>query len=191
MSTAGSQPDPLATPAPANDRPHAPPDDAESIYYNGRPMFGGKPGTVIGLTLLAILFLIGPVIYRVVRHEWPPRVAIIAVEVIGVILLLIPGMLTQTIRYRISNYRIDFERGLIGKDINSLELWHVEDLSFHQSLIDRLLGIGTIRVISHDDTMPNIYMRGLPGARRLFDELKQRVIAVKRQSGVLKVDTGT
>ena len=171
--------------------PHAPPDDSEAVYYDGRPMLGGKPGQVMGLIALGIICLIGPIIFRLVAHHWPERWAIIAMIVVAVILFLIPVVITQQIRYRISNYRIDYERGLIGKDIKSLELWHVEDISFHQSLIDRFLGIGTIRVMSHDETMPDLRMHGIPNARKLFEELKQRIIAVKRQTGVLKVDTGT
>jgi uncharacterized membrane protein YdbT with pleckstrin-like domain len=116
---------------------------------------------------------------------------VITLLVIGVLLWIIPYLLTKSIRYRISNYRIDYERGLISKDISTLELWHVEDLSFHQSLLDRILNIGTIRVMSHDDSIPELRMRGLPDGRKIFEELKQRIIAVKRQSGVLKLDTGS
>ena len=189
MSAANPSPLPSSNPA-VPTTPHAPPDDSEAIYYEGRPMLGGKPGQVMGLIALAIICLIGPIIWRLTAHEWPHRWAVIAMIVVGLILLLIPIVITQQVRYRISNYRIDYERGLIGKDINSLELWHVEDISFHQSLIDRFLGIGTIRVMSHDDTMPDLHMHGIPNARKLFEELKQRIIAVKRQTGVLKVDTG-
>ena len=96
-----------------------------------------------------------------------------------------------TIRYRITNYRIDYERGLIGKDIDTLELWHVEDIHFHQTIFDRLLGIGSINVISHDQTTPKLTMHSLPHCRTLFEQLKQRIIAVKRQRGVVKMDTGT
>lgn len=184
-------PDPSLSANPTNERPHAPPDDTESIYYEGRPLFGGKPGQVILFTVLGIIFLILPIVLRFWMTKWPDKWACLAMIVVGIVLLLIPVFITQRIRYRISNYRIDYERGLIGKDINSLELWHVEDISFHQTLIDRLLGIGTIQVISHDDNMPNLFMHGLPNARKLFEELKQRIISVKRQTGVLKVDTGT
>ena len=90
-----------------------------------------------------------------------------------------------------TNYRIDYERGLIGKDIDTLELWHVEDIQFHQTFLDRLLAMGTITVISHDLTTPRLIMHSLPNSRHLFDQLKQRIIAVKRQRGVLKMDTGS
>jgi len=109
---------------------------------------------------------------------------------IGLMFALTPILMTKTYRYRISNYRIDFERGLLSRSIDTLELWHVEDISFHQSLLDRLLGVGTITIISHDDTNPRLELKSLPKPRPLFDMLKQRVIAVKRQRGVIKMDGG-
>ena len=187
-----TQPNPADAPSPDPDhRPHAPPKDDESVYFDGRPMLGGKPGQVILVLVIGLLFVVSPLIYHVFAHHMPPRIGIIILEAIGIIFLLMPIVLTQQIRYRISNYRIDYERGFLSKDITTLELWHVEDLAFHQTIIDRLVGIGTIRVMSHDDTMPDLHMHGIPDARKIFEELKQRVIAVKRQTGVLKVDTGT
>jgi hypothetical protein len=94
------------------------------------------------------------------------------------------------VRYRITNYRIDFERGILGKKIDTLELWHVEDIRFDQSFLDRLLGVGNLTVVSSDETTPQLQMHGLPNPRPLFETLKQRVIAVKRQRGVLKMDSG-
>ena len=81
-------------------------------------------------------------------------------------------------------------RGILGKRIDTLELWHVEDIRFEQSFLDRILGVGNLMVVSHDDTTPKLMMHGLPDPRRLFETLKQRVIAVKRQRGVVKMDVG-
>ncbi|HZL35575.1 MAG TPA: PH domain-containing protein [Tepidisphaeraceae bacterium] len=179
---------------PGVDHPHAPPADDESLYYDGSPVLGGQPEKVLGFWLVGTVFLLSPIIIWFLTHKphkWPPGWAVIALLVVGVLFWLAGLSLGKAVRYRISNYRIDYERGLFAKDISSLELWHVEDISFHQSLLDRIIRIGTIRVISHDDSMPDLRMRGLPNARKLFEELKQRIIAVKRQSGVLKLDTGS
>jgi len=93
-------------------------------------------------------------------------------------------------RYDITNYRIDYERGIFSKNIDTLELWHVEDINFHQSVIDRIVNTGDITVLSHDDTTPKLELNGSPNPRPLFESLKQRIIAVKRQRGVIKMDTG-
>jgi hypothetical protein len=39
-------------------------------------------------------------------------------------------------------------------------------------------------------TTPRLDLVGLPNARPLFEALKTRIIAVKRQRGVVKMDTG-
>ena len=174
--------------------PHRPADDSEEIYYEGSPLMRGALGKgflwVFGGVVLVVLagFLL-------VRPDAPrfhvPWFVSLALAVIGAVLILVPVIRTKTVRYRITNYRVDYERGLFGKDIDTMELWHVEDLDFHQSFVDRLLGVGTITVLSHDDTTPKLVMHGIPEPRKLFEQLKQRIISVKRQRGVLKMDTGT
>jgi hypothetical protein len=187
------QPDPMQPLSTSTDRPHAPPTDEEAIYYEGSPLLGGKPEKVIVLALVGTFFLIAPILVKMImnHHTWPAPWMVGVLLVTGICFWISAFIVVKTTHYKISNYRIDYERGLISKDINTLELWHVEDIAFHQSILDRILGIGTIHVTAHDDNMPDLRMRGLPDGRKLFEELKQRIIAVKRQSGVMKLDTGT
>ena len=170
--------------------PHKPADDREEVYFHGSPMLRGELGRVLGFGLVALLAVCVPVIIRFYKDAWPPFWVTLPCMLIGFMFALTPILMTKTYRYRISNYRIDFERGLLSRSIDTLELWHVEDISFHQSLLDRLLGVGTITIISHDDTNPRLELKSLPKPRPLFDMLKQRVIAVKRQRGVIKMDVG-
>ena len=188
---------PPATPQPHNPyengaAPHKEADDREEVYYEGSPMIRGQLGKIILWAIVGILFLAAPILWKVFQreHNWPIWWATLACVLIGGVLLLIPVLIVKSVRYRISNYRIDFERGIFGKRIDTLELWHVEDIQFNQSFFDRILGVGNITVITHDDTTPRLPMIGIPNPRPLFETLKQRVIAVKRQRGVVKMDVG-
>jgi membrane protein YdbS with pleckstrin-like domain len=172
------------------DRPHKPTDDREEIYFQGTPKLRGELGKLLGFGLVGIILIAAPFAWNMFNKEWWPWWLVLASIALGVLMLLIPWIQTKFRRYRISNYRIDFEKGLIAKNIDTLELWHVEDINFHQSLSDRLMGVGTITVISHDETTPRLELKSLPDARRIFELLKQRVIAVKRQRGVIKMDMG-
>jgi uncharacterized membrane protein YdbT with pleckstrin-like domain len=169
--------------------PHRPPDDAEEVYYEGSPLVRGALGrnaVWVGLGLIFIaLAIASPILHW--KIPWWGDLAAVA---IGIFFIFIPIIRTKTIRYRVTNYRIDYERGLLSKDIDTLELWHVEDIRFHQSLLDRILGVGDVTVIAHDDSMPLLDMRSIPNSRALYEQLKQRVIAVKRQRGVIKMDPG-
>ena len=172
--------------------PHTETGDHEEVYYEGSPMVRGQLGKVVLWALVGIVLIAIPFAWKALQkdHHWPIWWITLAAIIIGLIILFIPLVLIRSVSYRISNYRIDYERGILTKKIDTLELWHVEDISFSQSLIDRILGVGNIRIMSHDETTPELMLRGLPNPRPLFESLKQRVIAVKRQRGVLKMDMG-
>jgi membrane protein YdbS with pleckstrin-like domain len=165
--------------------------ETESVYYEGSPLVRGSLGSLFFFGLLGILLIAAPFIYRYVFDQpWPPMLATAAIIVAGLLALVIPIIWARTIRYRISNFRIDYERGLLGKTIDTMELWHVDDIKFHQSFMERILGVGTVTIMSDDQTTPSLPLRGLPNPRTIFDALKNRVIAIKRTRGVIKMDSG-
>lgn len=178
-------------PVPA-DAPHKPADDSEQVYFDGSPKLRADGRGVLLWWLIGLVLIALPFVYHFVsNHLWTPIWLTLAMLAAGIICFFVPVLQQKSVRYRISNYRIDFERGVLSKKIDTMELWHVEDISFYQSLADRMLDVGTITVLSHDDTNPRLVISGLPNPRPIFETLKQRIIAVKRQRGVIKTDAGT
>ena len=171
---------------------HTPAGDTEEVYYEGTPRLRGHLGYVFLYGTLGILFMALPILlgHFFNKGSHAPWWLNVSLELIGIILLIVPILIVKRTRYRITNYRIDFERGWLSTSIDTIELWHVEHIKFQQSIVERMLDVGTVQVISHDPTNPVLSMRGIPHARQLFTTLEQRIIAVKRQQGVMKVDTG-
>ena len=165
--------------------PPANPDGREEVYFAGSPALRGSLLHMLLSILIGLVLVAGTVVLHAYGWWRPLLGLLLAVAVVAVSILQI-----RSIRYRITNYRIDYERGFFSKDINTLELWHVEDITYHQSLLDRLFDIGQITVISHDEATPNLLLKALPNPRPVFDALKDRIIAVKRQRGVIKIDAG-
>jgi membrane protein YdbS with pleckstrin-like domain len=170
--------------------PHKPADDREQIYFEGPPVLRSEIGKLSLAGLIALVLLVIPVLFHRSRPGMLPWWATLALVVIAILVVVVPILIQKTRRYRITNYRIDYERGVLSKNIDTLELWHVEDIQFHQSLLDRILGIGMIRIMSRDETTPELLLAGIPNPRPVFESLKQRIIAVKRQRGVVKMDIG-
>jgi len=187
MTTPGAQPlDPNAPPS----EPAAavPPGDLEEVYFQGSPPVRAFTGSVFLFCLVGAVLIAAAIALQV--EHMGPRLLRVIVCVLGLAVLPIPILIARSTYYRITSYRIDYGRGLLARDIDTLELWHVEDLHFHQSVMDRILNVGDITVLSHDETMPKLDIHGVPNPRELFEELKQRVISVKRQRGVIKMDPG-
>jgi len=94
--------------------------------------------------------------------------------------IAVPGLIWTffkhaTTRYRLTLRRIEFERGVLSKNVDSLELWRVLDVRFTQSVFDRILGVAKITVMSTDQTSPELVLYGLPNARELFERLRDAV----------------
>jgi hypothetical protein len=181
-----TQSNPVPPPAPMAPDPHRPADDREEVYFSGSPKLRGEIGRMLIFSIVGIVLIVLAIYIWSSLPAWLALLMMLA----GAVAPFIPFILTKTIRYRVSNYRIDVERGLLSKNIDTLELWHVEDIKLHQSLTDRMLGVGRIVIVSHDATTPELELRDLPDPRPLFEQMKQRIIAVKRQRGVVKMDLG-
>lgn len=167
----------------------SPSPDVEVVFYEGSPKLRGELALVFQCFVAAAVVIgIGVGLFMFIENFpwWGLAIAI----VIGLLVLILPLLLVRKNRYKISNYRIDYEQGLISKRIDTIELWHVDDVQMRQGVIDRMLGVGTINIHSNDATNPILPLRSLPEPRKLYDAIKQRVIAVKRQRGVIKMDGG-
>jgi membrane protein YdbS with pleckstrin-like domain len=178
------------TDLPGEQRPHKPADDREEVYFDGPPLLRAELGRTALCLLIAAVIVAIPVGGAYMQWFSTPWWGWLAAIVAAVLTVAVPIIQLKVMRFRITNYRIDFERGILARKIDTLELWHVDDIQFRQSLLERILGVGTITVLSNDDTTPRLEMPGLPRPRPLFDSLKQRIIAVKRQRGVIKMDLG-
>ncbi|RYG66142.1 PH domain-containing protein [bacterium] len=161
--------------------------DHETVFYEGSPKLRGETGLLLKCLLAAAVLVAVPIIAHAIQGYaiwWLYLLFILA----AIATLALPMLLVRRNKYRISNYRIDHEEGLLSKRIDTIELWHVDDVRMEQSVVDRMMGVGTITIHSNDPTSPILPLRSLPDPRRLLDAIKQRIIAVKRQRGVVKFD---
>lgn len=106
------------------------------------------------------------------------------VTVVGLLALPFLQIKRKSIRYKITDRNIDYELGVLGKRVETLQLWRVRDIDFQQSALERLLGIATISVFTKDATDPVLVMRGLPSSRDVFDGLKEAVELARQQKVV-------
>ncbi len=88
-------------------------------------------------------------------------------------------------KYKITSRMIERERGLMVKRVDSFALARVKDLQLQQSLFERLLRIGTIRVISSDATEPDLLLEGLEQPREIYTKMRDAVMTFTEKRGVV------
>jgi membrane protein YdbS with pleckstrin-like domain len=95
---------------------------------------------------------------------------------------------TRNSRCIIRPLRIETEVGILAKDLNSLEMFRITDLELKQGLLERLLGIGTVRITSNDPNTPELVLYQIPKARKVYHYLQQQVPIAARQRGAVYIE---
>lgn len=117
--------------------------------------------SVLGLLLLAAAIVVawltpddgaGTVV------QW---VAVAALAALAIPLVLVPFLRRQTTLYVVTSHRVMVRRGILSKSGKDVPLAKVTDVSFEQSLLDRIINSGSLRIESAGDS-PDELLRNIP-----------------------------
>lgn len=93
-----------------------------------------------------------------------------------------------TIRYKLTNERLIIHRGFISKSTEQLELYRVNDVDMKQSVIERLFGIGDVRLVTTDATDPDPQLKDIRTPDRVMDLIRTASRAERQRRRVLLRD---
>src|ERR671916_1520000 len=111
----------------------------ETELYAGRPSWRALMSFYAGGIGLAVLVL---VILGLLAGEWP-----LAAGIAGalVVLTLVIGYLRRvSTKYLITNQRLRISRGIVRRHVQETRLERVQNVNYQQSVLDRMLGVGTV-----------------------------------------------
>lgn len=143
--------------------PLPPEEDLWSGTYSPRAMFG----SMLAALILSVAGVVGVVALWNVAAGW---------KTLGIGLLVMWGALVLvltyrrlSVRYRLTSYRFFHERGLLSRTTDRVEVIDIDDVTVHQGLVERLLGVGTIVIQSSDRTDPELSLPGIDEVRAVAD----------------------
>lgn len=185
----GSMLDKAAPAAPAN-KPAAPfakeaaaaPAQERKMLYDGSPSWKAFLGYYLIAGFVALLMM---TILRWKDGSGAPMGTKLLDVVIPIAVAVVFGfglhLYRKSIRFRVTNTVIEFERGMLSKRIDVLQLWRIRDVVYKQNLVDRILGIAHVEVVAQDTTNPDLEIVGMPASRQLFEQLRDS-IEIQRQA---------
>jgi uncharacterized membrane protein YdbT with pleckstrin-like domain len=163
----------------AGENAEEPEQDLWSGGYSPRAMIGSwiLAGTVTVVLLVAVL-LLAP------ANGWL-WLAWAAISLglwawFGIVLLY----RKLTVKYKLTTQRFIHESGLLRRITNRIEVIDIDDVAFEQGLVERFLGVGTIKIMSSDRSHPELWMRGIEGVKDvagLIDDIRRKE---RRRRGV-------
>lgn len=98
---------------------------------------------------------------------------------------------TRCHRYEITSERIKITTGLLSRHTSELELYRVRDYGVVEPFWLRLVGCGNIVLATSDRSNPQFWLRAVPHAAQLKDQIRTHTERMRKLRGVrdLEVDT--
>lgn len=85
-------------------------------------------------------------------------------------------------RYRLTNQRLFIERGIFAQTIDQTELIRVDDVRIRKTFTNRLLGLGSIKILSTDVTDHAVVLEGVRAAETVAEHIRGHMRTLRRNS---------
>lgn len=152
----------------------------EETLWRGTPSTLLLAGYILGIVLVLVVI---PFLAHFFARTMPDleRAAnmvafgwISAFALAGVLLIafLVAWIRIRSTQYTITNQRVLIEQGIFSKTVDEIDLRYVDDSSFAQSLLDRILGIGSVTLMSSDASTPRYVLRSIRDPRGVREMIR-------------------
>jgi membrane protein YdbS with pleckstrin-like domain len=147
--------------------------DTEETLWQGNY----SPLAMVGTAFLVAILTIGIVAVAVIYGVPTVQIALIIGGVAWVIFGIYYATRRFGIAYELTSQRFIHQTGLLSRRTDRIEVIDIEDVSFIQGPIQRILGIGTIDIASTDRSHPLVHMPGIANVKEvagLIDDVRRR-----------------
>jgi len=103
---------------------------------------------------------------------------------VGLFFLVRVWYRVASLRYRLTTQRLFVYKGLIAKQAEEVELFRVKDVFVQQKLLQRILGFGTITILSTDDNSPRLDLIGINNPMEVKETIRDHFRAARQREGM-------
>ncbi len=191
-------------PPPAAEQDAADSEDTAAVLWSGRPSLLAL--SVPFLKIACFLIVCGAVYRYPVTGlvQYLPKTHVRAAQLTqiegwldtGALALALLAAMTlawkavalKSIGYEVTPDRIEWSRGVFDRHVDNIDMFRVVDLKLRRSLLECLLGIGTVIVITTDESDPDFEFVKVHRCRDLYDALKEAGLNADKKRNVIHVE---
>lgn len=112
----------------------------------------------------------------------------IATALLTVLIVILRIAQLKSIHYEVSADRIEYARGIFSRKIDNMDMFRVTDIRLHRSLLDCLTGVGSVTLVTKDETDPFFDFEKVANPKKLYDFIKKASLDADRRQGVVHLD---
>ncbi|MCH8192605.1 MAG: PH domain-containing protein [Planctomycetes bacterium] len=90
--------------------------------------------------------------------------------------------------YEVTADRVEWSRGLFSREVDNIDMFRIVDISLHRSVLDCILGIGTVVLSTKDDSEPYFEFVKVRGCRDLYNVVKKASLEADKEAGIFHVE---
>ncbi len=87
------------------------------------------------------------------------------------------------IRYELTTQRLRVTRGLLGRNLDEVELVRIRDTSVSQHMGERALNVGDIEILSNDPSRPTFTLHNVKQANEVRELIRKAVMEERARRG--------
>ncbi len=134
-------------------------ENAGDVIWRGRFSKWAMLGAWLVATILSLASIIIAAVAKLPSGGW---IAVLAGNVLVWLILIGRYLyLRYSCYYELTPQRFTHQNGLLWRETDRIEVIDVDDVSFTQGPIERLLGVGTVRITSSDQSHPLLVLPGI------------------------------
>jgi len=104
------------------------------------------------------------------------------------LMLLIKMAKLKATRYEVTTDRIEWSRGLLDRKVDNLDMFRIVDLKLRRSLLDCIVGVGSVTVMTTDKTDPEFTFEKIRNPRSLYDAIKKASLDADRRNNTVHLE---
>jgi hypothetical protein len=145
--------------------------------FSGKAMFGSW----LAASLATIVLFVAAVYWKS-SYGWWGLLVLLALIWGGLACRL--AYYKLSVHYELTTQRFIHKRGILTRVTDRIEVIDIDDVAYQQGFVERLLGVGTIKIVSSDRTDPELLLRGIDEVSRVADMIDDARRTERRRRGL-------
>jgi uncharacterized membrane protein YdbT with pleckstrin-like domain len=112
----------------------------------------------------------------------------IALGLVVLLVLFYKALQIKMTYYEVSAERIEFGKGIFDRKVDNLDMFRVVDIKLRRSVLDCIVGIGSVLLTTTDKSHPEFVFEKVRYARELYDAIKKGSLSADRRTNVIHME---
>ena len=157
-------------------------EEPELDIWEGAYCSKAMTGKWISAGLLTVVAFVSMFQVKALQESWEIVMIVLGLLWVGLVLMFFYRKLSA--RYQLTTQRFIHRSGILTRVSDRIEVIDIDDVTYHQGLVERFLNVGSIQLVSSDRTHPELWLRGIDKVKEVADQIDDLRRQERRRRGL-------